>query len=67
MRRADEEARRGEHDESRSRGDALPLYRGRAGWHCGIVSLPWIVSSLELDNFRIDGGDGRDVGFGLGP
>jgi hypothetical protein len=25
------------------------------------------VSSLELDDFRIDGGDGRDVGFGLGP
>ena len=45
---------------------------GRADWHdtfrsCGIVALPWIMLTFENDDFRIDGSDGRRVGYCLGP
>lgn len=58
--RADEEGRLGVRDGSRTRGGALPLYRGQADLHdaitlCGNVLLPGRVSSLELDGFCIDG------------
>ena len=33
----------------------------------GIVALPWIVSSLKLDDSRIYGRDGGDMGVLLDP